>query len=59
MLLIMEAYTEYILTTSNQTEHLKEINKEVNLDYFRTGDVLFYKIFSKTVFSKYMYIYIT
>lgn len=49
MLLIMEAYAEYILINSGSP---KEINKEVKLDYFRSEDTLFYKILTKCIIRK-------
>lgn len=49
MLLIMEAYAEYILVNP---ANIKEINKEVNLEYFRSQDTLFYKILTKCVIRK-------
>lgn len=52
MLLIMEAYAAYIL--SKNTESPKEINKEVNLEYFRSEDTLFYKILAKCIIRKHI-----
>lgn len=45
MLLIMEVYTEYILTGNNETT--KQLSKEVKLEYFRSEDTMFYKILIK------------
>lgn len=50
MLLIMEAYAEYTLTTGNR--HTKKFDKEVSLDSFRAEDTLFYKIVGKCIVRK-------
>lgn len=50
MVLMMEAYAEYILTKSS--ENSKKISKEVNLEYFRNEDTLFYKILAKFMIRK-------
>lgn len=50
MLLIMEAYTEYVLTGNN--DNTKDIDKEINLEYFRSKDTVFYKILAKCFIRK-------
>lgn len=51
MLLIMEAYSEYILRTNSETT--KAIDKEVNLEYFRSEDTLFYKFLAECIVRTY------
>lgn len=53
MLQIMEAYAEYSsITASVAYGNYTEINKDINLNYFHTNDLLFYKLCLKTMFRK-------